>query len=405
MASRKKLKLDTIESVINDIRAGKMVIMVDDPSRENEGDLVTGAEMITPEKVNFMAKHGRGLICVPMEDDIAERLDLPHMSRYSQDPYKTAWAVSVDASKGVTTGISAYDRARTIGLLADPKSTSEDFAKPGHIFPLRSKKGGVLVRSGHTEAGVDLMKLAKKRPIAVICEIMNEDGSMSRLPELMEFAERHSLKIGTIEDLISYRRRNEKLIEKVAETILPTQFGEFKLYAYKSVTDDYQHLALVKGNITKGEVLVRAHSQCLTGDVFHSLRCDCGDQLEKAMKIISAEGKGVLLYLSQEGRGIGIFNKLKAYQLQDEGLDTVEANEKLGFGADLRDYGIGAQILTDLGIEKIRLLTNNPRKIIGLKGYGLQVTSRVPLEVKPCLRNKTYLKTKKVRLGHKLSNV
>ena len=399
------MRLNTIEEVIGDIRRGRMVVVVDDPSRENEGDIIASAARITAEKINFMAKYGRGLICVPMEDDIAERLGLHLMSRDPQDPYKTAWAVSVDAAGGITTGISAHDRALTIKLLSDPESTAEDFVRPGHLFPLRSKKGGVLVRAGHTEASVDLMKLAGESPVGVICEIMNEDGTMARMPDLMEFAGKHKLKICTIEDLIKYRRKKEILIEKVAQTGLPTPFGEFRLYAYRSMIDDYQHLALVKGDITKGEVLVRVHSQCLTGDVFHSLRCDCGDQLERAMQVISDEGKGVILYLSQEGRGIGILNKLKAYQLQDKGCDTVEANEKLGFKADLRDYGIGAQILADLGLKSIRLLTNNPRKIIGLKGYGLRVTSRVPLEMEPGDRNRAYLRTKKYRLGHKLKKV
>lgn len=399
------MKLDKIEKVIQDMRKGHMVIVVDDPSRENEGDLVVSAEKITAEKVNFMAKHGRGLICVPMEDDIAERLGLHLMSGDPQDPYKTAWAVSVDAKKDVTTGISAHDRAKTIKLLANKKSKRDEFVKPGHVFPLRSKKGGVLVRAGHTEASVDLMKISGLAPVGVICEIMNEDGTMARMDDLYKFARKHKLKMCTIEDLIQYRRDKENLIEKITETELPTPFGDFKLHAYKSKVDDYQHLALVRGSISKGEVLVRVHSQCLTGDVFHSLRCDCGDQLENAMKIISKEGKGVILYLSQEGRGIGIFNKLKAYQLQDEGLDTVEANEKLGFKADLRDYGIGAQILTDLGLKKIKLLTNNPRKIIGLKGYGLKVVGRKSLEMNPGKKNKKYLSTKKKRLGHKLKKV
>ncbi|MFH1395448.1 MAG: bifunctional 3,4-dihydroxy-2-butanone-4-phosphate synthase/GTP cyclohydrolase II [Candidatus Omnitrophota bacterium] len=400
-----KLKFNTIENIIKDIQNGRMVVVIDDPSRENEGDLIMSANQITPEKVNFMAKYGRGLICAPMDDAIAERLELHLMSRDMQDPYKTAWAVSVDAAKGITTGISAHDRARTIKLLADSKSTAKDFVKPGHLFPLRSKKGGVLVRAGHTEASVDLMKLAGQPAVGVICEIMNDDGTMARVPDLVEFSAKHKLKICTIEDLIKYRRKTENLIEKIAETEMPTKFGEFRLYAYKSMVDEYQHLALVKGNISKGEILVRVHSQCLTGDVFHSCRCDCGEQLEKAMQRISKEGKGVILYLSQEGRGIGIFNKLKAYELQDEGLDTVEANEKLGFKADLRDYGIGAQILSDLGLKKIKLLTNNPRKIIGLKGYGLKVVEKVSLEIEPGEKNKKYLNTKKHRLGHKLKKV
>jgi 3,4-dihydroxy 2-butanone 4-phosphate synthase/GTP cyclohydrolase II len=399
------MKLNKIEEVIRDIRNGRMVVVVDDPSRENEGDLIVSAERITAEKVNFMAKHGRGLICVPMEDRIAEKLGLHLMSHAMQDPYKTAWSVSVDAAKGITTGISAGDRAQTIKLLADPKSTAKHFVKPGHLFPLRAREGGVLVRAGHTEACVDFMKLAGLAPVGVICEIMNEDGTMARMTELTKFAKEHKLKICTIEDLIRYRRKKENLILKVAETVLPTPYGEFNLHAYKSVIDNYQHLVLVKGNITKGEVPVRAHSQCLTGDVFHSLRCDCGEQLEKAMQYISKKGKGVILYLSQEGRGIGILNKIKAYQLQDSGCDTVEANEKLGFEADLRDYGIGAQILADLGLKKIQLLTNNPRKIIGLEGYGLKVVKRVPFEIKPKKKNKAYLKAKKNKLGHRLNHV
>ncbi|MFH1879007.1 MAG: bifunctional 3,4-dihydroxy-2-butanone-4-phosphate synthase/GTP cyclohydrolase II [Candidatus Omnitrophota bacterium] len=399
------MKLNKIEDVIKDIRKGHMVVVVDDPSRENEGDLIVSAAHITPQKVNFMAKHGRGLICVPLEESIAEGLGLHLMSGDPQDPFKTAWAVSVDASKNITTGISARDRALTIKLLADPKAKPKDFVKPGHLFPLRARSGGVLIRAGHTEASVDLMKLAGEYPVAVICEIMNENGTMARMPDLVKFAKKHKLKICSIEDLIKYRRGRGILIEKMAETVLPTRFGEFKLFAYKSMMDDYQHLALVKGNVTEGEVLVRVHSQCLTGDVFHSLRCDCGEQLDEAMKRISRAGKGVILYLSQEGRGIGIFNKIKAYQLQDEGCDTVDANLKLGFKDDLRDYGIGAQILADLGLKKIRLLTNNPRKIIGLKGYGIRIVSREALEVSPGDKNRKYLEAKKRRLGHKLTHV
>ncbi|MFA6635785.1 MAG: bifunctional 3,4-dihydroxy-2-butanone-4-phosphate synthase/GTP cyclohydrolase II [Candidatus Omnitrophota bacterium] len=400
-----RIKLSKIKDVLKDIRKGKMVVVVDDPSRENEGDIITSASRITPEKVNFMAKFARGLICVPMEEKSAERLGLHMMLTSLQDPYKTAWAVSVDAGKGITTGISASDRARTIKVLADPASVPEDLVKPGHVFPLRSRKGGVLVRAGHTEAGVDLMKLAGEPPVSVICEIMNENGTMARMKDLLKFTEKHKLKMCTIEDLIKYRRSEEKLIEKVAEVDLPTAHGHFRLHAYSSLVDDYQHLALVKGDIRRGEVLVRVHSQCLTGDIFHSSRCDCGDQLEDAMKKISKEGKGVILYLSQEGRGIGLMNKLKAYELQDRGLDTVEANEKLGFNDDLRDYGIGAQILADLGLKKIRLLTNNPRKIVGLKGYGLKVEKRVPLEINPGEGNLRYLRTKKIRMGHKLKKV
>lgn len=400
-----KVRLNTIEEVILDIKSGGMVVVVDDPSRENEGDLITSAAHITAEKVNFMAKFGRGLICAPVADEIAEKLALDHMAQNGHDPYKTAWAMSVDAADGITTGISAQDRARTIKILSDPGSSIKDFVKPGHVFPLRSKKGGVIVRAGHTEACVDLMRLAGLAPVGVICEIMNENGTMARIPDLVKFSRKHDLKMCAIEDLIKYRMEKDRLIEKIADTNLPTPFGDFRLYAYKSMIDDYQHLALVKGDITKGEVMVRVHSQCLTGDVFRSLRCDCGVQLERAMRIIADEGKGVILYLSQEGRGIGIFNKLKAYQLQDEGCDTVEANERLGFKPDLRDYGIGAQILADLGLKKISLLTNNPRKIVGLKGYGIDVIERKPLEAKPGRRNKAYLRTKKEKLGHELTEV
>jgi 3,4-dihydroxy 2-butanone 4-phosphate synthase/GTP cyclohydrolase II len=399
------MKLNTIKEAVRDIKEGKMVIVVDDPSRENEGDLIASASRITPEAVNFMAKHGRGLICVPMEDRRAEELGLHLMSTDPQDPYKTAWSVSVDAAEDITTGISAHDRANTIKKLSSPDASSSDFVRPGHVFPLRSREGGVLVRAGHTEASVDLMKISGERPVGVICEIMNEDGTMARMPDLVKFAREHDLRICSIEDLIKYRRSREVLIEKMAETDLPTPFGHFRMHAYRSKIDDYHHLALVKGDISSGEVPVRVHSQCLTGDVFHSLRCDCGEQLEKAMKRIQEEGRGVILYLSQEGRGIGLFNKLKAYELQDAGYDTVEANEKLGFKADLRDYGIGAQVLADLGLEKIRLLTNNPRKIIGLEGYGLSVAGREPLEMNPGENNRHYLSTKKRRLGHDLDNV
>lgn len=397
--------MNNIEQAIKDLKNGRMIIMVDDPSRENEGDLIFSADHVTPEKINFMAKYARGLICSPMSDEYADRLGLDLMTTSEpEDPYRTAWTVSVDAARGVTTGISAKDRARTIEVLSDPDSTIKDFHRPGHVFPLRASEGGVLVRAGHTEACVDLMRLADLSPVGVICEIMNEDGSMARLPELRDFAEKNDINIYTIEDLIKFRRQSERLIEKQAEIKLPTQWGDFQLHAYCSKIDNFQHLALVKGDVSTGEpVSVRVHSQCLTGDVFHSRRCDCGEQLERGMEHIQKEKKGVLLYLAQEGRGIGIFNKLKAYQLQDDGSDTVEANEKLGFRADLRDYGIGAQILVDLGISKIKLMTNNPRKIVGLKGYGLTVSEVIPFEVAPCQNNVHYLSTKKQKLGHNLN--
>lgn len=401
---------NTIPEILEDLKNGKMVIVVDDEDRENEGDLIMPASFIKPEHINFMAKYGRGLICVPMEEERLRYLDLGPMLKDKfqaslQDPFATAWMISVDASRGITTGISAYDRARTIELLINPQTKPEDLIRPGHIFPLRARRGGVLVRAGHTEATIDLMKLAGLYPAGAICEIMNEDGSMSRLPQLLEFAKKHSLKICSIANLIEFRRRSEKLIERLAETILPTEFGKYKLILYRDLTNNKIHTALIMGEWGNEDVLVRVHSECLTGDVFGSLRCDCGRQLSKAMQIIDKEKKGVILYMNQEGRGIGLVDKIKAYSLQDKGMDTVEANEALGHAADLRDYGIGAQVLVDLGIKNIRLLTNNPRKIVGLEGYGLRVVERVPLETEPNPANYNYLKTKKEKLGHDINNI
>ncbi|HQP91267.1 MAG TPA: bifunctional 3,4-dihydroxy-2-butanone-4-phosphate synthase/GTP cyclohydrolase II [Candidatus Omnitrophota bacterium] len=405
------MHFNSIEEILDDFKKGKMVVVVDDEDRENEGDLVMAAAFVSSENINFMAKFGRGLICVPMEEDRLEALDIyPMVSPFAKnhpeaDPYSTAWMISVDAKQGVTTGISAFDRARTISKLIAKGSKEEDFTRPGHVFPLRARKGGVLVRAGHTEASVDLAKLAGLYPAGVICEIMNEDGSMSRLPQLTEFAKKHNLKICSIENLIEYRRRTEFLVKKTAETKLPTEFGEFKMSLYESVLDHSLHVALTMGlEKHKGDepVLVRVHSECLTGDVFGSLRCDCGLQLKKAFSLVAKNKKGAILYMKQEGRGIGLANKLKAYSLQDKGLDTVEANEALGFAADLRDYGIGAQILADLGIKKIKLLTNNPRKIVGLEGYGLHIVERVPIETPRNEANKRYLKTKKEKLKHML---
>lgn len=395
--------LASIPEAIEDLREGKFIIIVDDENRENEGDLCIAAEKVTPEAINFMAKHARGLICLAIIGQRLDELRLPLMTYNNTSLHGTAFAVSVDAKYGVTTGISAHDRAVTIKTILDPKTKPEDLAYPGHMFPLRARDGGVLVRAGHTEAAVDLCRLAGLYPAGVICEIMNEDGSMARMPELEEMASRFGLKIVSVADLIAYRRRHEKLVQKVAEARLPTRYGEFTVMAYKSEVDPDEHLALVKGKIDPEEpVLVRVHSQCTTGDVFGSLRCDCGQQLDLAMKAIEAEGKGVFLYMRQEGRGIGLHNKVRAYALQDQGLDTVEANERLGFPPDLRDYGIGAQILVDLGVRKMRLLTNNPRKVIGLEGYGLEIVETVPLMAPPNPENIRYLETKQKKLGHLL---
>ena len=392
---------NTIEEAIEDIKQGKMVILCDDEDRENEGDLTMAAEKVTPEAINFMAKLGRGLICLPLTIERCEELQLQPMVSENTSAFNTAFTVSIESKKNVTTGISASDRATTILTAINPNTKPSDLAKPGHVFPLKSAKGGVLVRSGQTEGAVDLARLAGLYPAGVICEIMNDDGTMSRVPELMEFSKKHNLKIITIKDLIQYRLRNESLVKREAQTILPTDFGDFTAIAYRSIIDNHTHIALIKGKIDDGsEILVRVHSMCLTGDVFGSRRCDCGEQLHHAMELIEKEGRGVILYLYQEGRGIGLLNKLKAYELQDKGMDTVEANEHLGFKPDLREYGIGAQILVDLGLKKIRIITNNPRKIIGIHGYGLDVVERVPTEVAPRESNLKYLKTKKKKLGH-----
>jgi 3,4-dihydroxy 2-butanone 4-phosphate synthase/GTP cyclohydrolase II len=402
-----KYKVNTIDEALEDIERGRMVILVDDEDRENEGDLCMAAEKITPEAINFMAKYGRGLICLSLTPERLEELKLPMMTDDNTSAFGTAFTVSIEAKKGVTTGISAADRAKTILTAIDPKTTSEDLARPGHISPFRARRGGVLQRAGQTEGSVDLAKMARLYPAGVICEIMSEDGTMARVPELIEFAKKHDLKIVTIKDLIKYRMRTESFVRRLASVKMPTVYGgEFTAIAYGNIVDDNVHIALVKGEIKPSdEVFVRVHSQCFTGDVFGSKRCDCGDQLHKAMERIKKEGKGVILYMKQEGRGIGLLNKLKAYELQDKGLDTVEANIKLGFKPDLRDYGIGAQILVDLGVRKMKLMTNNPKKIIGLEGYGLKVVERIAIETNPNEKNIVYLKTKKKKLGHMLENV
>lgn len=405
-----KSKFASIEEVLKDIKNGKMVVVVDDPGRENEGDLVCAAEKVTPEIINFMTKYGRGLVCVPVSGKTLDRLEIDVVERKhgikTNDKISCAFTESIDYKKGTTTGISAYDRAKTIKAITSNKSVADDFVRPGHIFPLRYREGGVLVRAGHTEASVDLARLAGLDSSAVICEIMKDDGTMARLNDLILFAKKHKLKIVTVADLIKYRRQNEKLVKEMVSVNFPTKFGNFKLSLFEDTIKKESHLAIIKGDVkNKKNVLVRVHSSCETGDIFHSLKCDCGEQLENALRMIEKEKTGVVLYMHQEGRGIGLLNKLRAYKLQEEGLDTVEANVALGFEPDLRDYGIGAQILCELGISSIRLMTNNPRKIVGLQGYGLKVNKRVQIEVPPNSINKRYLKTKKDKMGHKLEKV
>ncbi len=395
--------LATIPEAIEDIKAGKFVIVVDDEDRENEGDLIMAAEKVTPEAINFMAVHGRGLICMPVTGERLDELQIPMMVSNNTSNFGTAFTVSVEAKHGTSTGISAADRAQTVKVIIDPGTRPKDMVMPGHMFPLRARDGGVLVRAGQTEATVDLARLSGLYPAGVCCEIMNEDGTMARMPQLEVIAEKLGLKIVSVADLIAYRYRHERLVNRVAEAKLPTPYGEFTVIAYKSQTDPAEHLALVMGDVaTDDPVLVRVHSQCLTGDVFHSMRCDCGEQIEMAMKRITKEGRGVVLYMRQEGRGIGIHNKIKAYALQDEGLDTVEANLSLGFDADLRDYGIGAQILADLGVRNMRLMTNNPKKMSGLESYGLKITEQLPITTEPNPHNRRYLQTKQKKMGHLL---
>ena len=392
----------SVEEAIEEIKAGRFIIVLDDENRENEGDLILAAEKATPEAINFMVRHARGLVCIPMIGERLDELELPLMTLQNTESMQTAFTVSVDARAATTTGISAFDRAATVQALINPRTKKSDLMTPGHLFPLRAKEGGVLRRSGHTEACIDLARLAGLYPAGVICEIMNEDGSMARLAELEKFGERHGLKMLTIESLIRYRMQRECLILKVSDVNLPTDYGTFRMIGYESILDGQCHLALVAGDPAAPDALVRVHSECLTGDVFSSQRCDCGEQLRRALRLISLRGNGVLLYMRQEGRGIGLANKLRAYALQDAGSDTVEANHELGYPADLRDYGIGAQILVDLGVREMRLLTNNPRKVIGLEGYGLKIVERVPLEIEPNSINRRYLETKRDKLHHLL---
>jgi 3,4-dihydroxy 2-butanone 4-phosphate synthase / GTP cyclohydrolase II len=393
----------TVEAALEDIREGKFVVVVDAADRENEGDLTIAAQFATPDAINFMATHGRGLVCLCLTEERCEELDLRQMTDRNETPFGTAFTISIEAREGVTTGISAPDRARTIQVAIDPSKGPADLVQPGHIFPLRARRGGVLQRAGQTEAAVDLARLAGLNPAGVVCEIMREDGTMARVPDLIPYCEQHGIKMITVEDLIEYRRQTEKLVERMTSVRLPTAYGDFTAVAFRETLTGKHHVALVKGDVDGEEdVLVRVHSECLTGDVFHSLRCDCGDQLELALERISAEPRGVLLYMAQEGRGIGLLNKLKAYELQEAGLDTVEANLELGFAADLREYGIGSQILADLGLTTIRILTNNPKKMTGIEGFGLTVVEQVPIEVSPNAENRRYLETKREKLGHKL---